>query len=135
MLQTKIDFTPELTFRFSRSSGPGGQNVNKVNTRVEVCFDILNSQLLSEYDKARITQKLIKKINKDGELWLDAQTERSQIRNKEVATKKINQLLNQALIRQKFRVSTKPSKSSKKIRLEKKKQHGQKKIMRKKPEF
>lgn len=135
MLQAKRDFTAELSFRFSRSSGPGGQSVNKVNTRVEVGFNIRHSLLLSEYEKNRLTQKLSNKINKDGELWMDAQTERSQIRNKEVAIKKTHQVLNQALARPKFRVSTKPSKSAKRKRLENKKQHGQKKTMRKKPEL
>lgn len=114
------DFSAEFIFQASRSSGPGGQNVNKVSSKVELRFDVRNSQLLSEDEKSMITEKLSNKINKQDELVLIAQTDRSQLKNKEKVVEKFYKLLEKALIPQKRRYKTKPSRSSIEKRLESK---------------
>lgn len=135
MRHSNKDFSKELTFKFSRSSGPGGQNVNKVNTRVEAILKIDNSALLSIHDKNTLRHKLKNRISNDGELKVASETERSQLKNKTLAIQKINQLIHQALKKDKKRIASKPTLSSKKARLESKKQQGQKKILRRKPDF
>lgn len=126
-------FEPELHFSSSRSGGPGGQHVNKVNTKIELRFQIPNSELLSEEEKDILLHKLKNKINKDGELIVVSQTDRSQLRNKEAAIEKFIKLLKEALSPVKKRKSTKPTKASQKRRLEGKKLVSEKKIHRKKP--
>ena len=91
------DFSPEFTFTASRSSGPGGQNVNKVSSRVELRFDVKGSALLTPDEKEIILLRLAKKINSEGELILVAQTDRSQLKNKEKAIEKFYAILNKAL--------------------------------------
>ena len=125
-----IDFTPELEFKAIRSSGPGGQNVNKVNTQVELRFNVKSSNLLSEMEKALILKKLTKRISKEGIIILVSQTRRSQIQNKEESVKKFYDLIEKALKPVKKRVSTSPSYSSVLKRLERKKQKSEKKISR-----
>ncbi len=73
------DFSKEFTFVTSRSSGPGGQHVNKVNTRVELRFNVIASQLLTEKEKAILQKKLQSQLTNDGDLIISSQTERSQI--------------------------------------------------------
>ena len=125
------DFSRELQFSASRSSGPGGQNVNKVNTRVELRFHIASSALLSEEEKIRLLEKLAKKINSEGELILVSQTERSQLKNKEKVTERFYSLLTRALTPRKKRKPTKPSQASKEERLEEKRKQAEKKERRK----
>lgn len=124
------DFGPELKFSASRSSGPGGQNVNKVNTKVELRFRIADSVLLSEKEKERLLEKLANRINSDGELILVSQTERSQLKNKEAVTEKFYHLITRALTPKKKRKRTKPSAESVEKRLEAKRIQSEKKERR-----
>ncbi|QHL88034.1 aminoacyl-tRNA hydrolase [Nibribacter ruber] len=127
---TLPDLTPELVFQTSRSSGPGGQNVNKVESRVEVWFSIENSVLLSPEQKELMLEKLAPRLNKDGFLHLASQEDRSQLANKELAVQKLYETLEQALHRPKPRKRTKPSKAAVQKRIEAKKKIGQKKANR-----
>ncbi len=118
------DFTPEWIFQATRSSGPGGQNVNKVSSKVELRFNYRNSLLLSEAEKAILSEKLFNKINKEDEIVLVAQTDRSQLKNKEKVIEKFYSLLKQALTPRKKRVSTRPTRASVEKRLESKRVRG-----------
>ena len=115
------NFQDEFVFQASRSSGPGGQNVNKVSSKVELRFNITSSALLTDDEKIIIGDKLFNKINKSGELVLIAQTDRSQLKNKEKVIEKFYLLLEKALIPQKKRFKTKPTKASIEKRLVSKK--------------
>ena len=112
------NFQDELIFQASRSSGPGGQNVNKVSSKVELRFKISESALLSDDEKIIIFEKLINKINKAGEIILIAQADRSQLKNKEKVISKFLALLERALTPQKKRYLTRPTKASVERRLE-----------------
>lgn len=125
-----LDLSPELTFHTSRSSGPGGQNVNKVESRVELRFHIDSSQLLTDEQKARLREKLASRLTADGYLLVVAQEDRSQLRNKELVQEKFYDLLTKALHRPKARRPTKPGKAAVRRRLDSKKKHGQKKADR-----
>jgi ribosome-associated protein len=125
------NFEDEFVFSASRSGGPGGQNINKVNTRVELRFSIMNTQLLSGREKELIRVKLANKINNEGELILSAQSERTQLMNKKAVTEKFFKLLSKALTTRPYRISTKPTVSSVKKRLDEKKIRGIKKKFRK----
>ena len=127
------DFLPELVFCASRSSGPGGQNVNKVNTKVELRFDVMNSAVLSEEEKSIILTKLKGKINSDGILIITSQEDRSQLKNKETAISKFYTLVTRALTPPKPRRRTKPTAASRLRRLTEKKKTGEKKSLRKPP--
>jgi ribosome-associated protein len=124
------DVTKELDFSTSRSGGPGGQNVNKVNSKVTLRFDIPNSQILNEEEKARLSEKLSNRISTEGVLIITAQHSRSQLKNKEEAIAKFNQLMEKAFARKKIRKRTKPSKSAVEKRLTNKKIQSEKKRMR-----
>jgi ribosome-associated protein len=124
------DFSSELHFTTSRSSGPGGQNVNKVNTKVELRFSIVLSSLLSEEEKALLLLKLAKKINSEGEMIVVSQTERSQLKNKQKAIDKFCSLLTRILTPRKKRLPTTPSQASKEERLEVKRKQAEKKERR-----
>lgn len=128
----QIDITSELVFKTARSGGKGGQNVNKVETMVIAVWNIANSFLLNEDQKNLLSEKLANKINKEGELLVKSQEGRSQLANKETATRKINLLINNALIKKKQRLKTKPTKTSVEKRLQSKKIDAQKKQLRKK---
>jgi ribosome-associated protein len=123
----------EITFLTSRSSGPGGQNVNKVNTKVTLQFNVPNSQFLSDEQKQIIIEKLASRINKDGVLAIAAQNKRSQLQNKEVTLMKLDKLFAKAFYVKKARKATKPKKSAIMIRLNEKKRHAEKKKYRQKP--
>lgn len=126
------DFGSELTFTASRSSGPGGQNVNKLSTKVELRFNILQSPLLSEEEKAIILEKLSTKINAYGELIVVSQSERSQLQNKEKTIERFYALLAKTLMPVKKRKPTRLPRAAKEKRLEEKRLTGEKKERRKK---
>ena len=105
----------ELVFTTSRSSGPGGQNVNKVNSKVTLKFDVINSSKLSEEEKELIMKKLATKITKDGILVLTSQDKRSQLQNKEEVLLRLDQLLVKAFTPKKSRKATKPTRPPGKI--------------------
>ena len=114
------DFSNEFIFQATRSSGPGGQNVNKVSSKVELRFNVRNSQLLNEEEKTSIAEKLSNKINKQDELVLVTQTDRSQLKNKDKVIEKFYALLEKALMPSKKRFKTRPTRSSVEKRLESK---------------
>jgi ribosome-associated protein len=113
----------ELRFTASLSGGPGGQNVNKVNTRVTLWFDLANSPSLSQELKELITSRLGSRISKNGVLRVISQQTRSQAANREAAVERFAELLRTAAKREKPRRTTGVSKTAKKRRLEEKKQH------------
>ena len=120
----------ELEFSTSRSSGPGGQNVNKVNTKVTLRWNVKDSILITPEEKELLLQKLSTRLTTEGTLLLSAQDKRSQLQNKEEVLLKFDLLLKQALFKKKKRKATKPSKTSKQSRLDKKKKHSDKKKWR-----
>ena len=121
----------EFIFSATRSSGPGGQNVNKVNTRVELRFNLSSTSLFTEEEKSIISRKLKNKINKEGEIILISQSERTQQMNKNEVTRKFYDLIARALTKQKKRRSTRPTLTSKIKRLENKHYRGIIKKLRK----
>lgn len=124
------DLEPEITFKASRSGGKGGQNVNKVSTKIELNFDIAASQLLSEDQKALLLSKLGARLTKEGLLQIVAQTERSQLGNKRVALEKFYALLNACFVVRKKRKATRIPKAVKEKRLLTKKRNAEIKKMR-----
>jgi ribosome-associated protein len=124
------DFLPEFTFKTSRSSGSGGQKVNKVSTKVDLYFQVDDSALLDDDQKKRIKKKLKNKINSEGQLHLSEQSSRSQFKNKKLVIEKFYELLEESLKVQKPRKATKPSKTAVAKRLKEKKIHSEKKMRR-----
>ena len=123
----------ELRFRASRSSGPGGQNVNKVNTRVTLRFDVRRSPSLTVSQKSVISRKLQTRINKEGVLYLHAQRAASQTLNRADLVDKFCRLLYEALTPRKVRKETRVSQRSIEKRLDQKKQRGLVKQLRHQP--
>lgn len=124
----------ELVYNTSRSGGKGGQNVNKVETKVEIIFNIRETRALLHDQKSRVLTKLKNRITEEGCLKLTESKSRSQLTNKELVTRRLIDLLNKALEIPKIRKATKPSKSSKIKRIESKKRRGDIKQLRKRPD-
>jgi ribosome-associated protein len=123
----------ELNFKATRSSGAGGQHVNKTSSKIELTFDLENSLSLSENEKELLKAKLSSKLTKENVLILFCEETRSQHRNKDIAIKRFLGVLKTNLMRPKRRRITKPSKGAMKRRVETKKRTSFKKILRKKP--
>ncbi|RZS97593.1 alternative ribosome rescue aminoacyl-tRNA hydrolase ArfB [Cecembia calidifontis] len=118
---------PEVEFKMSRSSGPGGQHVNKTNTRVSLIFNVGNSAVLDEEEKTILIEKLANKLDNETNLIIHAQEKRSQIQNKEIAIRKFHDLMRKAFERKKIRKVSKPGKAAIEKRLSEKKALSQKK--------
>ncbi len=129
------DFSKEFQFKTSRSGGPGGQNVNKTETKVELIFDVQHSSLLSVHEKELVVKNLASRIADDGMLHLSRSTERSQLGNKALVIKKFYELLEKALTPKKKRLPVKLSKAQKEKRINRKKQRGEIKSGRKRVEY
>ena len=128
------NFIPEdeIEFQFSRSSGKGGQNVNKVETKVEIHWNINNSKAFSEEEKEKIKQSLAKRINQEGDLIIRSEEERSQLKNRRMALEKLNEIIREALEPEEERIPTKVPQASKAERLKEKKLISEKKKLRQK---
>lgn len=125
----------ELTFTFARSSGAGGQNVNKVNSKVTLIWDIENSDSVSVFVKERFSAKYSNFINTDNQVKIISQKYRTQARNISDATEKLYEMLNSVKSPPKRRVDTKPTRSSIRKRIEGKKNKGETKKNRQKVKF
>jgi ribosome-associated protein len=118
---TKAELQKEISYKTSRSGGAGGQNVNKVSSKVELLFSITASALFTDEEKQLLTEKLQNRLNKDGYVQVICDEERSQYLNKEKATERLIMLLTKALHKPKVRKPTKVSKAAKAARLDSKK--------------
>ncbi|MFC4816092.1 MULTISPECIES: alternative ribosome rescue aminoacyl-tRNA hydrolase ArfB [unclassified Flavobacterium] len=125
----------ELQYKAVRSSGAGGQNVNKVSSKVILFFELLNSKGLTDEEKEWLLNKLSKKLNQENILLLTCEEDRSQLKNKEIVTKKLFELLEKTLLKPKTRKETKIPKSVKEKRLKEKKTNAEIKNSRRKPDF
>jgi ribosome-associated protein len=123
----KADLQKEINYKTSRSGGKGGQNVNKVSSKVELLFDVAGSGLFTDDEKLLLTGKLQNRLNKDGLVQVICDEERSQYLNKEKAVERLIALLGRALQVQKVRKPTKVSKAAKAARLDNKKRQSAKK--------
>src|SRR5210317_1026941 len=126
------DIINELSFKAIRSSGAGGQHVNKTSSKIELTFDLENSNALSKKEKERLKEKLSSKLTNENVLILFCEETRSQHRNKEIAIKRFLEIIKKGLTKPKIRKETKPSKASIQKRLEKKQNNTIKKALRKK---
>jgi ribosome-associated protein len=125
-----IDFSDEFVFKTSRSSGPGGQHVNKTETRVTLRFNVLDSKYLDNEQKNRIMNKLGGYINSEGELLIHSEETRSQVKNKEICIQKFYELLKLALKKDKKRIPTKPTRAAVRKRIDNKRKNAEKKARR-----
>lgn len=138
-MENSIASIPELerefVFQTSRSSGPGGQNVNKVNSRVELRFDIPGSELLTAEQKEMLQRKLASRLTSAGVLIVSSQESRSQADNRDRAVQKLYAQLARALMPVKKRKATRPTMASEEKRLQRKKRQAEKKAQRSRPDF
>ncbi|MDZ4847042.1 MAG: alternative ribosome rescue aminoacyl-tRNA hydrolase ArfB [Chitinophagales bacterium] len=111
-LLTQRGFEREFKFKASKSSGKGGQHVNKVMTKIELVFNVPGSQVLTADEKILVQEKLASRLSSKGDLRIEAQTTRSQLKNKEISITRFYHLLEKALKKPKVRKATKPTKSS-----------------------
>ena len=121
----------EIAVEYSRSSGPGGQHVNKTETRVTLRFDVAHSPSLGPIARQKLLTRLATRLTKNGELLISADDHRQRTRNHEDALLRLESIMDTALIEQKKRRATKPSRGSKERRLTEKKRTGDKKRARK----
>jgi ribosome-associated protein len=127
------NFLPELQFSASRSSGAGGQNVNKVNTKVELRFHLASSTVLTDTEKVLLMSKLANQLTDEGFILVVSQSERTQLGNKEMALIRFYEMLEKALTPRKKRKATRPTFASKERRLESKRSLSLKKANRRLP--
>ncbi|MEX2514060.1 MAG: alternative ribosome rescue aminoacyl-tRNA hydrolase ArfB [Cyclobacteriaceae bacterium] len=127
----KVQFlNQEFFFQAVRSSGPGGQNVNKVNSKVILKFNVPGSQLLEESEKAILMKKWANKLDNEGNIIIQTQEKRSQLQNKTIAIRKFYEMLNSAFQKRKVRKATRPGKGAIEKRLKAKKIQAEKKQFR-----
>jgi len=127
-------YDSELVFQMTRAQGPGGQNVNKTSTAVQLFFDIRASSLPAFYQE-RLLQHTDHRITDSGVIIIKAQDTRSQETNRELAVERLREIIKAATKVQRKRRKTQPTLGSKKRRLDQKKQRGEKKTMRRKPDY
>ncbi|PYP49408.1 MAG: aminoacyl-tRNA hydrolase [Gemmatimonadetes bacterium] len=125
----------ELDVRVSRSSGAGGQHVNKTSSRVEIFWNVLASRALSEEQRARLQEKLGPRLTTEGSIRVVASDMRSQSRNRDLAEERLAELVRRALVVPRKRKATKPTRAAKEARLEAKKRHSHKKRERRDASF
>jgi ribosome-associated protein len=116
----KIDIGPEMQFRFSRSGGKGGQNVNKVETRVEGIWIPAASAILTEEQRSRVAERLSDRMNAAGEVVVRSQSGRTQLENRLAAVERMNEWVAKALARKKARIATAPTAASRRKRMDEK---------------
>lgn len=125
----------ELDVRVSRSSGAGGQHVNKTSSRVEIFWNVRSSGAVTEEQRALLLSRLESKLNADGSIRVVASDMRSQSRNREIAEERLAEVVRRALVVRRKRKPTKPTRAAKEARLESKKRHSRKKDERRTRSF